>query len=156
VSVAVFDIDGVVADVRHRVHYLETGWKDWDGFFLAADEDTLLPEGQELVTKLALEHDIIWLTGRPEWIRRITSRWLNDQGLPEGELFMRDDMDFRPAPLYKLSVLRRLRSRSIAAFIDDDEHVYRAALAAGYPVTWADWVRRDSALREAQDDLGRS
>jgi uncharacterized HAD superfamily protein len=155
----VFDIDGVVADVRHRVHYLERGYgahQDWDSFFLAADEDTLLTPGRDLVSELSREHEIVWLTGRPEWIRKITHDWLEQQGLPNGELHMRDDMDFRPAPRYKLSVLRQLSSRTIAAFIDDDDAVVRAALAAGYPTHLADWVARDSALREAQDDLGRS
>ena len=43
---AVFDIDGVVADVRHRLHHLER--RRWLRFFEAADEDTVLPEGAAL------------------------------------------------------------------------------------------------------------
>ena len=30
---AIFDIDGVVADVRHRLHHLESRPKGWDEFF---------------------------------------------------------------------------------------------------------------------------
>jgi hypothetical protein len=33
---AVFDLDGVLADVRHRLHFLDRRPKDWDGFFAAA------------------------------------------------------------------------------------------------------------------------
>jgi hypothetical protein len=69
---------------------------------------------------------------------------------------MRPDHDNRPARYYKLDVLRKLAPRKIAAFIDDDDDVIDAALAAGYPAVLADWVPRAAALREAQDRLGRS
>ena len=49
---AVFDIDGVVADVRHRVHLLERHGS-WHRFFTAAGRDTLLHEGARLVADLA-------------------------------------------------------------------------------------------------------
>ncbi len=38
-SVAVFDIDGVLADVRHRLHHVAARPKDWDAFFGAAPQD---------------------------------------------------------------------------------------------------------------------
>ena len=69
---------------------------------------------------------------------------------------MRGDGDYRPARLYKLSVLRRLAPRGIAAFIDDDAEVVDAAVRAGYPAVLADWVPRDADLRTAQDRLGRT
>ena len=40
-----FDIDGVVADVRHRLHFLQRRPKDWPGFFAAAADDPGLAEG---------------------------------------------------------------------------------------------------------------
>ena len=49
---AVFDIDGVVADVRHRLHHLERH-RSWHAFFAAAADDPLLPEGARLVADLA-------------------------------------------------------------------------------------------------------
>jgi hypothetical protein len=156
VSIAVFDIDGVVADVRHRLHHLESRPKDWDGFFAAAQSDPPLPTGLALVTELARSHDIVWLTGRPERIRRVTRSWLDAHNLPGLELQMRRDIDRRPARQFKLGVLRRLADRSIAAFVDDDGDVVAAALEAGYPATLADWVPREVTLRQAQDRLGRT
>src|SRR4051794_15265852 len=88
VVIAVFDIDGVVADVRHRVHHLEDYPRDWGAFFLGAAKDKPLDEGLALVADLGSKHDIVWLTGRPEWIRDITDAWLFRHGLPTGELFM--------------------------------------------------------------------
>jgi phosphoglycolate phosphatase-like HAD superfamily hydrolase len=152
---AVFDVDGVVADVRHRLHHLH-GRRSWGGFFEEAHADGLLPEGAALAAELALEHDIAWLTGRPEWLRRTTQDWLDAHGLPAGELYLRPHGDYRPAPRYKLDVLRQLAPRGIAAVIDDDDEVIQAALAAGFPAVLADWVPRTAELRRAQDRDGRT
>jgi hypothetical protein len=155
-TLAVFDIDGVVADVRHRLHYLESRPKDWGGFFGAAGDDATLTEGLALVDDLRQRHDITWLTGRPEWLRVTTRDWLDTNGLPPGELFMRPNHDRRPARLFKLDMLRRLAGRDIAAFIDDDAEVVDAARSAGYPAALADWAARTPTLRDAQDRLGRT
>jgi hypothetical protein len=150
---AVFDIDGVVADVRHRLHHLESR-RSWDQFFDAADEDTLLAPGARLVRDLGKEHDIVWLTGRPEWLREVTDEWLARHHLPRTELHMRSFGDYRPAAHYKLAVLRRLKPRGVAALIDDDDEVVQAALRAGFPAVLADWVPRNQTLRHAQDRHG--
>jgi phosphoglycolate phosphatase-like HAD superfamily hydrolase len=156
VTVAVFDIDGVIADVRHRLHHIEGRHKDWVRFHESAVDDPALVEGIALVTDLGAKHEVAWLSGRPEWLRSVTDDWLAKHGLPHGEIHLRANGDRRPARPFKLSVLRRLSARSIAAFIDDDAEVVRAAIAAGYPALLADWVPRASSLREAQDWLGRA
>lgn len=156
VTVAVFDIDGVVADVRHRLHYLDRRPKDWGKFFNHADSDPALPVGIELVRLLSADHDIVWLTGRPEWLRRVTHRWLESHGLPTKELLMRGNGDYRPARILKVDVLRKLDARSIAAFVDDDPDVIASALNAGFPAQLADWVPHSKTLAEAQEKLGRT
>ncbi|SHF48635.1 hypothetical protein SAMN05443575_0070 [Jatrophihabitans endophyticus] len=153
-GLAVFDVDGVVADVRHRLHHLDRG--AWHRFFRAAGDDGLLPEGARLVADLGSRHEIVWLTGRPEWLREVTARWFAEHGLPAGELVMRPDGDFRPAPAYKLGALRRLAPRGVHAVVDDDDEVVAAALAAGFPAVLADWVPRTRRLRRAQDREGRT
>lgn len=156
-SIAVFDIDGVVADVRHRLHHIEgPGRRSWNSFFRAAGKDGLLAEGARLVADLGSTHDIVWLTGRPEWIRGITTTWLTRNGLPAQELHLRPNGDYRPAREYKLDVLKALSDRDIAGFVDDDAEVVKAALDAGFAAVLADWVPRGAALREAQDKLGRT
>jgi hypothetical protein len=155
VTLAVFDIDGVVADVRHRLHHLDPP-RSWRRFFAGAGDDPLLPEGARLVADLARHHDVVWLTGRPDWLRATTAAWLSGHGLPAGELYLRPDGDYRPAPVFKLSVLRGLTERSVAAVVDDDPEVVAAATAAGLPAVLADWVPRSETLREAQDRLGRT
>jgi hypothetical protein len=156
---AVIDIDGVVADVRHRLHHLHPApghRRSWLGFFDEADADPLLGEGAALVAELAEQHEIVWLTGRPEWLRDITAGWLKRHRLPGTELHMRPDHDHRPARLYKLAVVDRLAPRGIAALVDDDTEVVDALSRAGYPAVLADWVPRDVDLRDAQERWGRT
>jgi uncharacterized HAD superfamily protein len=155
-TVAVVDIDGVVADVRHRLHHLSSRPKDWDGFFADAAADPPLPTGILVVHELASVHDIVWLTGRPARLQAVTRRWLRAHDLPDAELHMRSSRDRRPARIYKLEVLHALTGRKVGAFVDDDDEVVRAARAAGFPALLADWVPRAGELRRAQDDAGRT
>jgi hypothetical protein len=156
VSIAVFDIDGVVADVRHRLHHLDAKPKDWAGFFSGAGKDSPLHTGISLAAAAAVDHDVVWLTGRPEWMRPLTRNWLSAQGLPANEVIMRRRRDFRPARVMKVEALRNLAARDVITFIDDDPDVIAAAQAAGFPATLADWVPRSSTLAEAQEQIGRT
>jgi phosphoglycolate phosphatase-like HAD superfamily hydrolase len=156
VGIAVFDIDGVVADVRHRLHHLERRPKDWPAFFAAAARDTSLAEGIDRVRAAAQEYEIVWLTGRPRSLEKVTRRWLDERELPGTELIMRAPRDFRPAPVLKLAELNRLRPRQVELFVDDDTKVVAAATGAGFPTVLADWMESSPALSQAQDQAGRT
>ena len=56
---AIIDLDGVVADARHRLHHLETRPKDWDAFFAAAVDDDAHPEGVAIVDGAPLNSGIL-------------------------------------------------------------------------------------------------
>jgi hypothetical protein len=156
-ELAVFDIDGVVADVRHRLHFLDSRPKDWSGFFAAAGADTPLAEGVALAREALRTYDLAWLTGRPERLRAVTERWLADLDLPSTPLVMRRDRDFRPARLAKRDELRRLAAgRDVAMVVDDDPDVIEALAAEGYPARLAEWVPRPGTLRTAQERDGRT
>lgn len=156
-SVAVFDIDGVVADVRHRLKHISGRQKDWNGFFAAAGHDAALADGIALLAELSESHDIVWLTGRPERLRAITTRWLAKHGLPTEPLLMRADGDFQPARVTKLRLLTELlRERDVAVVIDDDPDVVAALKEVGLPVRLADWVPHEKTLHDAQERSGRT
>jgi hypothetical protein len=153
----VLDIDGVVADVRHRLGHLESRPKDWKAFFAGAADDPPLPEGVELARQLSVEHDIVWLTGRPERLRRLTAHWLRSHDLPSSPIHMRRGGDYRPARVTKLAVLRELAAtRSIAVVVDDDPAVVAALAAAGLPVRLADWIPYGDTLQKGQERDGRT
>jgi len=158
---AFVDIDGVVADVRHRLVHVEQRPKDWEAFFRAADRDPVHEEGVALVARLAEDHEVVFLTGRPSRLRRPTERWLERQGLGGHRLLMRPADDRRPARVIKLELLRReARGRVVGAVVDDDEQVVATMRQAGYPTVQATWEARaaedDRALLEAQESEGRT
>ncbi|HEX4427956.1 MAG TPA: hypothetical protein VHZ96_01670 [Frankiaceae bacterium] len=155
--VAVIDVDGVVADVRHRVPHLERRPRDWDAFFAAAGDDTPLAVGVSRVQALAADHDIVWLTGRPEHLRTTTLDWFARHDLPSGRLIMRRGNDRRPAKIVKRAELRRLAAgRKVDIVIDDDPAVVSALAADGWPVELADWIPYAPEMGTAQEESGRT
>lgn len=136
-DLAVFDLDGTLADTRHRLRFLQRRPPDWDAFFAAAPEDPPLAEGVALAMELAAGHELAYLTGRPERCRADTLAWLARHGLPAGELLMRPARDRRPARKTKPELLRQLaRRRTVAVVVDDDPAVceaYRAASPSAAP-----------------------
>lgn len=155
--VAVIDIDGVLADVRHRLHHVTGRPKRWSAFFAAAAEDGLLAEGEHTVRRLAEVCDVVYLSGRPERLRRVTASWLGRFDLPEGPLLLRPEGDSRPSRVYKLEALRRLAATAtVLVLVDDDPRVLEAAREAGFDVLPATWMGEHSSLREAQERDGRT
>lgn len=154
---AVFDLDGVLADVGHRVRFLERRIPDWGRFFEAALKDPVHPEGVALVTEAARDCEIAYLTGRPEWCRADTVTWLARHDLPSGELVMRRNGDHQPARKVKPKLLRALaQNRVVAVVVDDDLEVCDAYEKDGWVVLRAQWASRSGALQRAQEDEGRT
>lgn len=155
--IAVIDLDGVVADVRPRLVHIRGASRDWARFFAGIPEDAVLAQGRAVVERLAADHEIVYLTGRPERTRRDTEHWLERHGLPTGRLFMRSERDRRPARMVKPRLLRELsRGRRVAVVIDDDPEVCAALEEAGWPVLRADWMPDDDTLHRAQERRGRT
>jgi phosphoglycolate phosphatase-like HAD superfamily hydrolase len=154
---AVFDIDGVLADVRHRLRLVERRPKDWDAFFDAAVDDPPLAQGVALARASAEDCEVVYVTGRPERCRADTLAWFAQHGLPPGTLSMRRGRDFRPARVAKLELLQRLaRDRTVAVAVDDDEQVCDAYEAAGFRVLRARWMSEEPVLQQAQEEEGRT
>jgi len=154
---AVFDLDGTLADTAHRQRFLERTPRDWEAFFAAAPEDPPLAEGVAMALSSAEECEVVYLTGRPERCRRATEDWLTEHGLPAGRIWMRRNDDRRPARRTKLEVLRRLaRDREIRVLVDDDAFVCEEAERAGFTVVRARWAAASAALKDAQEREGRT
>jgi len=155
IGVVVFDIDGVLADVGHRLIHVQGRPKDWDAFFAAMADDPVLPAGRDLARRLARDHPIVYLTGRPRRYARVTQAWLSRHGLPEGHLLQRRDGDRRPARLVKSAILDALaRQVPIHLVVDDDEAVCEAYRQAGHRVLLATWATQPPALYEVQEHDG--
>ncbi len=161
-TLAVFDVDGVLADVRHRLRHVEGKPKDWDSFFAEMDGDGPLATGIEMARGHAGRGDsIVYLTGRNESYRDLTLAWMRRHELPEGRLVMRPESDRRPARIFKPQALQRLsRGGRIVTVVDDDEAVVAVLRRDGWPVVHATWMVADvdeqQSLFEAQEVEGRS
>jgi hypothetical protein len=156
-ALAVFDLDGTLADVRHRLHFVQSQPRDWPAFFRAATADPPLTAGVELLHEAAQTYEIAYVTGRPERCRRDTRTWLRRHGLPGGTLWMRGDRDRRPARIAKPELLRGLgRTRTVALVVDDDPQVCDAYARAGFRVVRADWMPASPVLERAQEREGRT
>ncbi|MBO8202356.1 hypothetical protein JW613_29335 [Streptomyces smyrnaeus] len=154
---AVFDLDGTLADVRHRLTFLQQRPRDWDAFFAAAVDDPPLAKGVALALETAERCELAYVTGRPERCRADTVEWLRTHGLPTGRLLMRAEDDRRPARVTKPVLLRQLaRERAVALVVDDDEQVNAAYESEGFRVLHADWMPAPAVLEAAQEREGRT
>lgn len=154
---AVFDLDSTLADVQHRIHWLEGPWRDYGSFFADAVFDPPLAQGIALVREAERECEVAYVTGRPEWCRRDTIGWLQEHHLPLGPLAMRRNGDHRPARIAKVQLLRELaQDRVLAIIVDDDDQVCDAYEQQGWPVLRATWAKESAALEKAQEEEGRT
>lgn len=158
-ALVVMDIDGVLADVRHRLHFLEAQPKRWDEFFDACVDDAPLEQG--LSVARAAE-SLIYFSGRPERYRAVTLRWLAEHDFPTAPLHLRPDTDRRAARDYKPDVLARLGgTAAITRVYDDDERVVERLTSLGYSVVHVTWMpateaNSQLALFDAQEREGRT
>ena len=111
----IFDIDGTLADISHRLHFIEQEKPDWDAFYAASGDDSPIWEVITVARALAAaKHVIIMSTGRSEDIRAITNTWLTKYRVPCSGLFMRASKDYREDNVVKGELLDRI----LAEFVD--------------------------------------
>src|SRR5690625_2391753 len=119
--VYVFDLDGTLADCRHRVPLIP----DWDAFFAACGEDLPIWPVIKTAKRLTTSAEVWIVSGRNEQARNATAHWLERHGLdPEQVKFMRPHKDHRPDDEVKREWLHSLapddRARIVAVFDDRD------------------------------------
>jgi FMN phosphatase YigB (HAD superfamily) len=95
-EIVVFDLDGTLANIEHRVHYIKGKKPRWDLFFEACVDDEPEPAIIQLA-QLLYERYIIWIfSGRSDATREATTVWLLKHGVPYNFLRMRVDGDNTP------------------------------------------------------------
>lgn len=125
---ALFDLDGTLADDRHRVPFVLAG--DWKTYFTPerVSADDVLAEGKALVEEhVALGYEIGYLTARRHVLRDVTEDWLDTHGFPTGRLYMKEWEEKRPAANFKADICAHLLSlnvfEEVVLFEDDPETV---------------------------------
>jgi len=118
-QLVVFDVDGTLADVTHRLPLLMS--KDWDAFFAACGGDAPIHQGlAALLSFYNAGHEIELWTGRPERVREKTEQWLALHAWPVRgwTLRMRADGDHRPDHEVKPEYLKQCPRRPFLIFED--------------------------------------
>ena len=120
--IAIFDLDGTLADVTHRLHFLEEG--KWDEFYLACNNDK--PIDEIIALSRMMWHNsvpIFTLTGRSDIAKDKTIRWLNENNVLYDELFMRQDGDYSHAEDLKEKWINEIGANNIYCAFDDSAKV---------------------------------
>lgn len=81
--VVVFDIDGTLANIEHRRHFVDGthGRKDFNAFYDAMVYDKAIPEMLGIHNMYFMNNwTLIYCTGRPEQYRTATRDWLDRFG----------------------------------------------------------------------------
>lgn len=122
----IVDVDGTLANVKHRLKYVKKEPKDWKSFFEAAPDDPSNQDVVDMVNALAAKYNIVVVTGRPEQYREETERWLNGNYIPYDVLLMRPSNNSKPDHEVKAKIFDDYLSRmKIKLVIDDRPSVIR-------------------------------
>ena len=125
----IIDLDGTLADIEHRRHFMSQKPKDWKSFYAAIPDDfpnawclrlmhhlssTALSAGSR-----ALE--IIIMSGRPLDYYNETVDWLAKHRVPYDRLIMRNTGDFRKDSIVKQELYEKhVKEKYRVLFCVDD------------------------------------
>lgn len=133
----VFDIDGTLADIAHRRHYVASKPKNWKAFNAGMANDLVNYEIRFLLkTFWDLGHTIILCSGRESAMRDVTEEWLFQHEIPFTKLLMRPHGDFRADNFVKVELLAQIRAEYGEPYLwfDDRNQVVDAIRAEGVRV----------------------
>ena len=130
----IFDLDGTLALVDHRRHFIEHPAKDWDAFYKACIDDIPNRAIDNLLDDLYWSkiHNIQIWSGRSDIVKLLTLEWLMKHSVPYHDLRMRKQGDYTPDEILKESWLdeelkalkeRGLETQEILVFDDRDKVV---------------------------------
>ena len=145
----IFDLDGTLADLKHRRHFVERpacphcGWvkdcdhsrngerpkfkPDWDAFHAACVDDTPINAIIDVLACVRHNESDVWIwSGRMSTVSAETFKWLQDHHIRFDQLKMRPTGDYTPDDQLKESWLRTMspedRARLVMVF-DDRQRV---------------------------------
>lgn len=148
----IFDMDGTLADVRHRLHHIRKSPPDWQAFFDGCVNDPghqYVKELYWMVNESENAPPIFICSGRPDSHRQETEQWLESHFIQDYHaLLMRKDGDRRPDVVVKREMLEAIRGQGFEPMfaVDDRPSVVEMWRAEGVPCFQVD----DAEWREPQ------
>lgn len=142
-NIVIFDLDGTLADGRHRLHALPKKSpeepRSWDEFNRLSIHDTPIYDNIEICNALyADDKEIVILTGRNEIAREDTVEWLRIHDVHYDRLIMRGYDDARKDIYTKEEAIKQIGVWNVLCAFDDLPHVVKHLRGMGittYQVT---------------------
>jgi uncharacterized HAD superfamily protein len=104
-----FDIDGTLADINHRVHYLRESPKNWNMFKAEMVNDKPIKQICSIAREMYyVGNHVILCTGRGEENREVTQYWLRKHEIKFAKLYMRSEGDRRGDDIVKKELLDQI------------------------------------------------
>ena len=108
---AIFDLDGTLADLTHRLHYIKSKPKNWPAFMRGVSEDKVIEPIAMLARLWAMGNRVIICSGRSDDTREATEAWLAKMwgtGCKHAALYMRKSGDYRNDAIIKEELLDQM------------------------------------------------
>ncbi len=98
----IFDLDGTLADIQHRLHHIQKDDKDWDSF----NKDCLHDHPKKRIIALLNMcrregYQIAIMSGRDAAYKHLTEQWLREMGIYWSKLLLRPHGDHRSDTVVK-------------------------------------------------------
>ena len=123
--IIIFDIDGTLADVSHRVDRIPN-WKHFQtDHHLDTPIKAIVDLFQNLEDNPRRDYAVYCVSARMEHEREATNKWLTEHGIYYNELILRQNNDIRDDDIFKEEVLQRLKQegREILFVVEDRKRV---------------------------------
>lgn len=106
-NTVIFDLDGTLCDITHRLHFIQRDKKDWDQFYLHCVFDEPKKEIIHLFHSLQNNPpvELYIVSGRNDKVKKETLNWLNKYKIYPDKLIMRPEGDYTPDDQLKRSWL---------------------------------------------------
>lgn len=122
------DIDGTIAHITHRRHFVNGDKKDWKGFFSEIGLDSIRQDVYDQVKAFQKKgYEVIYVSGRPDDYREVTMDWLRANGIRKPKLLMRRSGDSRDDTIIKAEIYEACFENKYEVYkvIDDRPRVIR-------------------------------
>lgn len=123
------DLDGTLAKIDHRLHFVRQEPKDWKNFFSGIrDDEPRWDVGYQVIDLKDVGYDIVFVSARPDTYRQETEAWIarHFSPLEDCPVLMRGGGDTRQDDIVKQNMLdTHFKDKKIYRVFDDRPRVIR-------------------------------
>lgn len=136
--IVVFDVDGTLLNIDHRLHHIQNKPKNWKKFYenLHLDKPIWPIVNLAYMFDLNVDNTVIICTGRSEKYKEQTASKLADLEVWYDNIYMRSNTDFRADYITKAELADQIIEKygKIDLWVDDKAEVCEAIRLKGIQV----------------------